>query len=329
MTVYQLNQVKVSYDNRNVLDINSLTIETGECIALLGQNGAGKSTLLNLFAFLAKPSQGEVALFNEHTSQVLSPALRRQIGYVNQHPYPLSGTVIDNLQLALTMQGVSKSQHKSLIDDALNKTRTRHLANQQTNTLSGGELKRAAIARAIVYQPKILLLDEPFSHLDTRSSNELENVIETLAREAERTIVFSTHNQLQGLNLASRSITLVEGKPTETPLLNLFSGRQTTDGFQTGQLLIEVTQHTETAKHIAIHPNDIILSLQPFSPSSMRNQFKGRVVMIAEQRDTVRVEIDCGERFQTIISQESHHQFNIQLGDNIWLGFKASAVEVF
>jgi len=327
-SIYQLDHVKVSYSGRDVLNIADLTIDQAECVALLGQNGAGKSTLLNLLAFLTQPQHGQIAFCNQTIDKSLTPRLRKRIGYVNQQPYPLAGTVEDNLALALTLQGI-KHQQRPLIDRALQLTHTQHLAKQKANTLSGGELRRMAIARAIVYEPEVLLLDEPFSHLDTTSANELENVIETLKSSGKITIIFSTHNQLQGLSLATRTLSLVNGRLSKTPLLNLFNGNIDKGRFNTNTLTIEVTQSIDNAKHIAIHPNDIVLSLTPFSNTSMRNQFSGEVVLIAAEQTTVRVEIDCGERFQTIISRESHNHLNIQLGDSVWLGFKASAVELF
>ena len=326
--VYQLKDIKLSFAEHEVLNIAELNIEQGECVALLGQNGAGKSTLLNVLAFLTQPQQGHVSLFGEQIGQALSSKLRSRMGYVNQQPYPLSGSVEQNLRLALNLQGVKHNQ-QALIEKALTLTNTLHLAKQKASTLSGGELRRMAIARAIVYQPEILLLDEPFSHLDTTSANELEQVLESLKDSGDITIIFSTHNQLQGLNLASRTLSLVNGRISNTPLLNLFNGHFVNGHFQTSSLTVEVTQNIENAKHIAIHPNDIVLSLAPFNNTSMRNQFSGKVVLIAAEKTTVRIEVDCGDRFQTIISLESHNHLNIQLGDTVWLGFKASAVEVF
>jgi molybdopterin-binding protein len=327
-SVYQLNGLKVSFDNREILNISELNVEQGECIALLGQNGAGKSTLLKLLAYLAKPKQGDILLFGEKVHSPLSASYRRRIGVVEQHPYPLSGTVQQNLQLALSLQGIKHNQ-QTLIKKALTLTNTLHLAKQKASTLSGGELRRMAIARAIVYEPEVILLDEPFSHLDTSSVTELETVIESLKNSGKMTIVFSTHNQLQGISLASRTLSLVNGRLSRTPLLNLFDGQFINGHFQTKSLTIHVTQHIDSAKHIAIDPKEIVLSLTPFTNTSMRNQFLGKVVLIAAEKNTVRIEIDCGERFQTIISIASHNHLNIQLGDNIWLGFKASAVEVF
>jgi molybdopterin-binding protein len=326
--VYQLKDIKASFAGREVLNISELSIEQGECIALLGQNGAGKSTLLNILAFLTQPQQGFISLFGSAVNQTLPPKLRSRIGYVNQQPYPLSGSVEQNLRLALTLQGI-KEQSQTRIDKALMLTNTRHLAKQKASTLSGGELRRMAIARAIVYQPDVLLLDEPFSHLDTTSANELEKVIELLKNSGEITIVFSTHNQLQGLSLATRTLSLVNGRLSKTPLLNLFNGTTKEGHFNTGKISVETTQSIDNARHIAIHPNDIVLSLTPFNNTSMRNQFSGEVILIAAEETTVRIEIDCGERFQTIISRESHNHLNIQLGDSVWLGFKASAVELF
>ena len=209
--IYQLNNVIMNYGDKCVLNIPDLTIKQGQCIALTGENGAGKSTLLTLLAGLKQASSGQISLNNQTMTLPLKTAQRQRIGWVNQHPYLLAGSVESNLQLALKLQSIPRSQHQQLIEHALEQTNSTHLINQATNTLSGGELKRVAIARAIVYQPDIILLDEPFSHLDSQHSQLLAQCIQTLALD-NKTILFSTHNQQHDINLADNTITLVNGE---------------------------------------------------------------------------------------------------------------------
>ncbi|MDH5358289.1 MAG: ATP-binding cassette domain-containing protein [Gammaproteobacteria bacterium] len=325
---YQLNNIKVHRNEQCVLDIPQLTLPAHKCIALLGDNGAGKSTLLDVLAFTSQPSEGEVLLADQKTAFPLSSRQRRTIGYVSQHPFLLSGTVTDNIQLALKLQGIDRQHRPELTQQALNLVNLNHLAKQAANTLSGGELKRAAIARAIAYQPDILLLDEPFSHLDQNHIQQLERIIEKLAQQPGKTVIFSTHNRLQGLALADTTINLVAGKTTSAPLLNLFHGRLHDHIFDTGRLEIHTTSELGNARHIAIDPLEIIISTHELQ-SSMRNHFMGRLTLIAEEANTVRLTIDCGERFHAIISPESLLSLNLTLGDNIWLSFKSTAVTVF
>ena len=327
-STYQLNNVKVHRNQQCVLDIPQLALPEHKCIALLGDNGAGKSTLLDLLAFTSQPCEGELLLAGQTVTFPLPPEQRRTIGYVSQNPFLLSGSVTDNIQLALKLQGIDRHQHPALIQKALDLVDLNHLAGQAANTLSGGELKRAAIARSISYQPDILLLDEPFSHLDQKHSQQLENIIEQLAHQPGKTVIFSTHNRLQGLALANTTINLVAGKTTSAPLLNLFHGRLQEHVFDTGQLQIHTTSELSNARHIAIDPHEIIISSHELQ-SSMRNHFAGRLTLIAEETNTIRLTIDCGERFHAIISPESLVSLNLTLGDTIWLSFKSTAVTVF
>ncbi|NQZ53897.1 MAG: ATP-binding cassette domain-containing protein [Piscirickettsiaceae bacterium] len=325
---YQLTDIKVYRDQSCILDIPALSLPQNNCIALLGDNGAGKSTLLDLLAFTTAPNKGEIIFAGHAIQPPLSAAQRRTIGYVSQHPYLLAGTVIDNLKLALRLQDIDSQQHSFLIHQALELVDLHHIATQPAHTLSGGELKRAAIARATVYQPDILLLDEPFSHLDQSHRQQLEDIIEQLAQQQNKTIIFSTHDRLQGLSLADSSINLVNGKTTESPLLNLFSGQLNYPVFDTGHLHIHTTSTLINAHHIAIDPREIIISRQALK-SSMRNQFSGRLTLIAEESNAIRLTIDCEEQFHALISSDSLAELNLSLGDTIWLSFKSTAVSVF
>lgn len=325
---YQLSNIKVIHQQRCILDIPELSLPKNQCISLLGDNGAGKSTLLNLLAFVSKPSEGEIKLAGQKISRDLTPLQRHSIAYVAQHPYLLAGSVFDNIQLALKLQGVKAKQHATLIKQALEQVNLSHLIDQSVNTLSGGELKRVAIARAISYQPDILLLDEPFSHLDQTHYQQLEIILRQLNQQSNKTIIFSTHNRFQGLALADSSINLVEGKLTSNPLLNIFHGKISNELFDTGKLKIHTISQLKQAQHLAINPTEIIVSSQELQ-SSMRNQFQGRLILIAEEANAIRLSIDCGELFQVIISSEALSELNLSIGSSVWLSFKSTAVNLF
>jgi len=325
---YQLSDIQVYRQQKCILDIPELEIQHNQCIALLGDNGAGKSTLLDLLAFLHLLEQGSIKLNGDVVNRSLSVAQRRCIGYVSQQPFLLSGTITDNIRLALKLQGVEPKQYDKLITQALDQVSLTPLADQTASTLSGGQLKRAAIARAIAHQPSVLLLDEPFSHLDQSHIKQLENIIEQLAQQSSKTIIFSTHDRLQGAALADTTINLVHGTVTKSPLINLFHGQLNGHVFDTGHLQIHTTNQQPHAKHIAIDPDEIIISPKVLD-SSMRNHFRGRLIAITEEATTIRLTVDCGERFHALISPESLNSLNLKLGDMIYLSFKSTAVSVF
>lgn len=325
---YQLKKIKVHHGQQCVLDIPELSLPENKCIALLGDNGAGKSTLLDLLAFTAKPDQGQITLKGQAAQFPLSRKQRQMIGYVSQHPFLLAGSVADNIKLALHLQSIDRNKHQQRLKQALELVNLNHLAQQSAHTLSGGELKRAAIARAVAYQPDILLLDEPFAHLDQSHRQQLEDIIQQFSSQSGKTVIFSTHDRLQGLALADSTINLVAGKTTKSPLLNLFHGRLHDEFFDTSHLQIHTTSQLQTARHIAIDPSEIIISTEELH-SSMQNHFMGRLILIAEESDTIRLTIDCAERFHAIISPKSLSELNLTIGDTIWLSFKSTAVSVF
>jgi len=325
---YQLNNIKVNYGQQCVLDVAQLDLPVGKCIALLGENGAGKSTLLHLLACIAKPTTGSITLFDQRIDLPLNTTQRQRIGFVSQQPYLFSGSVTDNIQLALKLQAIPRSQHNTLIEQVFTQLNISHLARQSAQSLSGGELKRVAIARAIVYQPDILLLDEPFSHLDQRHIPLVERCIQSFTEQAGKTVIFSTHDRLQGTALSDMTINLIAGKTTTAPLLNLFHGKQHQHHFDTGNITIQTTSDLDDAQHIAIDPREIIISTQALQ-SSLRNSFNGRLTSISQQQNTIHLIIDCGENFHAIISPESLTSLNLVVGETVWLSFKATAVSVF
>lgn len=325
---YQLKNIKVTYQQKCVLDIAELSLPKHKCIALLGDNGAGKSTLLNLLAFTAQANEGDILLDGQAVSHPLTTSQRQSIAYVSQHPLLLRGTVFDNIMLALKLQGIEPQQYKNSVHIALKQVNIEHLAQQSTATLSGGELKRVAIARAIAYQPDILLLDEPFSHLDQHHYQQLETIIKQWGKQKNKTVIFSTHNRLQGLALANPTINLVNGKITSSPLVNLFHGELHDHVFHTDKLQIHTIYDTKNAHNIAIDPKEIIISKHPLE-SSMRNCFSGRLTLLADEIESVRLTVDCGEIFHVLISPESLSQLDLTLGSSICLSFKSTATKVF
>jgi molybdopterin-binding protein len=325
---YELSNIKLEQQHKTILNISQLTIASGKCIALLGENGAGKTSLINLLAFTTQTNYGSIHLFGEKIQSKLNKKQRRRIGLVHQQPFLLPGTVADNIELALTLQGVAHSELSDLAQQALKQVNLVELADQPANTLSGGELKRVAIARAIAYQPDILLLDEPFSHLDQRHIQQLEQSISHFAQQTDKTVIFSTHDRLQALALADTTINLVAGKITAAPLLNLYHGKFKHHFFDTGKMEIHVTSELTNAQHLAVDPNQIIVSPQPLK-SSMRNSFPGRLSLISEEGHAIRLAIECGERFHVIISPEALASLKLSLGDAVWLSFKSTAVTIF
>jgi tungstate transport system ATP-binding protein len=324
---YQLNKIKVLYGDQIALDIEQLNIPANVCLAVLGENGAGKSTLFHLLALLQRPEAGDIYVFNENVAESKTQ-YRQRIGLVDQHPYMLPGTVADNIRLALKLQKVDKSQHQSRLEQVLKTVNLTRLANQSASTLSGGEQRRVAIARVLAFEPEILLLDEPFANLDSFHQQQLEDVINGLSSSGNRTVLFSTHDRLQALAITPHALQLVRGKLVSAPLLNLFHGHYDGEIFHTNALKIFAAEGSPSARHIAIDPLAITISTETHSESSARNQLPGRLISISESGKAIRLTVDCGDKFEVIISHQALSALELSLGDSVWISFKATAVTV-
>jgi len=323
---YQFNNLQFYYADKLALSLDQVTIEQGKTTALIGANGSGKSTLLNLCAFLASPKHGQLLFMGQPVNSFDLTPYRRRVGFLAQKPFMLRGTVFDNIDLALRIHG--KKQRVEKIQRVLQQLDIEYCAQLQAKSLSGGELQKAALARILVLEPEVLLLDEPFSYLDQSSAQSLELFLRNYTQETGKTLVFSTHDRLQGFALADEVLALAQGKRVHSPLINLFSGAVREHVFQSGALRIILPEGVVSGYHASINPQDIVLSVDALV-SSMRNCIQGRIVMIAEEGGSILVNVDTGVIFQVLITYQSLHELKIHLGDKIWVNFKSNSVVVF
>ena len=187
-------------------DIN-LSIFDGEFVCLLGPSGCGKSTLLKIIAGFIAPTAGSATLDGEI---IQGPDWHR--GVVFQHPplYPWL-TVRDNIGFGLKMRGVDKKVSRDLIDTYLEKVRLTRFAELKPYELSGGMKQRVAIARVLVNNPRMLLMDEPFGALDALTREEMQNLVRSIWWETKKTVLFITHDVDEALSLGTRVLVMSRG----------------------------------------------------------------------------------------------------------------------
>jgi len=325
---YQLKDIKYAYGKTLALSLPELNIQAGKTTALIGPNGCGKSTLLNLLAFVEQKQQGQIKCFSKISNKQNLHSLIRRVALLPQKPYMLRGSVLNNLDLALQFRGIKKGERADLIRATLEKLNITHLSLKQAKTLSGGELQKVALARAIITNPDILLMDEPFSYLDYASEQTLESFICTYVNNNNKTLIFSTHNRLQGVAIADNVISLVKGKAVKTPLINVFHGCSKKQLFDTGKIQIVLADNEKDYQHVSIDPREIVLSKEPVQ-SSMRNQYQGKVLAITDEANKIRISIDAGELFQVLITYQALKELNVSLADKLWVNFKSNAIVAF
>ena len=211
--VYRLEAVRHQYAGRAVLDIETLDVRQGETLAVIGPSGSGKSTLLRLLQFLERPTSGR--LWFEGREVTAEPPLdvRRRVTTVFQRPVVLSRTVRSNLAYGLRVRGVKARPGE--IDHLLDGLGLAPLAHAAAATLSGGEMQRVSFARALAFDPEVLLLDEPTANLDPRNVRLVEGMIRE--RQAQGvTMVLATHQIFQARRLAHRTALLLDGQVIES-----------------------------------------------------------------------------------------------------------------
>lgn len=328
MFVYQLNDLVFKYAEKTILNIDKLEIADSKVTALVGANGCGKSTLLNLLAFLASPGNGRMSFQGQRVNPKKLRPLRKRIGFLPQKPYMLKGSVEDNLKLPLKLHHINKSLWADKISEALAQLDIAHLRLQSANTLSGGELQKAALARLLILQPDVLLLDEPFSYLDPISALKLEDFIRNFCSRTRSSLIFSTHNRLKATELADDVVSLIDGDAVRASLINCFYGRLQNNVFNTGNITIQVAAGKDEFSHVAIEPDDIYLTRET-NAVNFDHHFQGRINSIIEQGGKAVITVLAGEKFQVSLSFKALHDLSLTLGTTVWVNFNSEAVITF
>jgi len=211
--MYRLDSIRKCYGSNVALDIEELTIAEGRLYTLTGANGAGKSTLLSVLAFLEPPTSGEIFYAGKRVdwNPGSMEEYRRKVTLLHQSPYLFGGTVYDNVAFGLKARGVQEEALQRRVDKALDDVGLQGFRDRKARELSGGEAQRVAMARALVLEPEILLLDEPLANIDRGTTALLETVIASLPARGT-TVVMITHDPEQPDRLNGESILLEGGK---------------------------------------------------------------------------------------------------------------------
>ncbi|MEG1929667.1 MAG: ATP-binding cassette domain-containing protein [Anaerovorax sp.] len=232
-----IENLKKTYGEKTVLHIPHFALQTGCLCGMIGSNGAGKSTLLNMIAAIDSPSTGTVFYGNPPTA---SPPLD-QMTMVFQQPYMLSTSVEKNIAYPLKLRGWSLEKIEARISLLMEELGLTDLRKQKAWKLSGGETQKVALARALSFYPKLLLLDEPTANIDPIATSEIEAMLKKINREERTTVIIITHNLSQAKRLCDwvaflHQGHLIEFNETETLLTHPTS--PLTQKFIAGELLI-------------------------------------------------------------------------------------------
>ncbi|WP_144701881.1 ABC transporter ATP-binding protein [Fictibacillus phosphorivorans] len=207
----ELSDIRKVYKDKEVLNLNQLRVRKGEIISVVGPSGTGKSTLLRLIAGLEKADTGEIMIDGEQITNV--PPQQRPVVYMFQESllFPHMN-VLENVAFGLKMAKVSKKKRYEKSKEMMKRVGLEGLESDFPHEISGGQKQRAALARSLIVHPKVLLLDEPFSSLDTELRKETRRWIKHLLKSENITVLFVTHDLEEAMALGDRVAVLNKGK---------------------------------------------------------------------------------------------------------------------
>jgi tungstate transport system ATP-binding protein len=197
------NNLQKKYNDKTVLHLPHLHIESGKILGIIGENGAGKSTLLSILSGLETQTVGNVM----YDKQALTRNIMKQITLVFQKPVILRGTVLKNILYPLQIRGITKKEATEQAKDMLQSLKLYSLRKQKALSLSGGEQQKLALGRALVFKPKLLLLDEPTANIDPYIMEEIEEKILAI-NKLGTTVVIVTHHLEQSKRLCHNVLQL-------------------------------------------------------------------------------------------------------------------------
>ncbi|TET41134.1 MAG: ABC transporter ATP-binding protein [Dehalococcoidia bacterium] len=345
-----IKKLKVNLGGFTLQDIN-LDIKRGEYFIILGPTGAGKTVLLEAIAGLYPVVEGEVWINGREVTKLNPEKKGIGIVYQDQALFPHL-SVEGNIAFGLRLRKYPKQEIKAKIAAMAETVGIPHLLKRSPVTLSGGERQKVALARALVTEPKVLLLDEPLGALDPETRERMQRELREVHRRLKVTTIHVTHDFEEAVALGHRVAVLNDGSIAQvgTPeeflrqpssefvarfalSRNIFSGRAE-DG-ENGCALIDIggvrlraITESRGEVRLSLRPEDILISQEPLQ-STARNCFQGMVTDIADRGSVVYVTVTLPPDFVCLITRQALDELELRKGVRAWITFKASAIHVF
>ena len=347
--------VTVERARRRILDVPELDVWPGEMLAVVGPNGAGKSTLVQVMALLERPASGDVLFDGERVGRNVL-GFRRRMAVVFQEPLLLDTTVEGNVRSGLSLRGVPAHEQRRRAGEWLDRFGIAPLARRSARTLSGGEAQRTSLARALVLEPEVLILDEPFASLDAPTRAALIDDLDDVLSDSRITAVFVTHDRAEALRLGRRIAVIMDGRIRQTGLpadvfaapadeeVAAFVGAETiAEGYvrsiADGIAVVDVAGCDIEANAagqpgdevlVCLRPEDIIIAPQSGAErtTSARNRLPATVTRITPSGPHTSVILDAGFPLVALITKQSLEELALVPGSRVMASFKATAAHL-
>ncbi len=348
----QARGLRLSRGGKVVLQDLDLDLASGEILAAVGPNGTGKSTLLQALAGLLPPDEGSLRLDDLDLARASDRrAWRQRVTLVFQDPLLFDTTVAANLASGLRLRGVPRSERDAKAAHWAARLGLSHLRNRSARTLSGGEAQRTALARALILEPEILFLDEPFSALDAPTREALLQDLGAILRETGTAAVLVTHHLTEALRLADRLAVVMGGtlrqigpirevihRPADAEVADFLGMEALVEGVVTAS-----ERGTFTLNHglvgageqpvgrrllVGIRPEHVTLDRTIHGELSARNQLPAIVTRILPQGPFFKVELDAGFFLSAFLTLDALEQLGLEQGSPCVAQVKATAVHV-
>ena len=333
----RLDNAQISFNGFN-LNSGILEFEKGKIYCLTGPNGSGKSTLLKMIGLQLRPDSGSVSIEGKTVDHGMNNELlnrRRDISYMLQDSRLFNSSVFENAAYGLKIRGFKTDEIKERVNKILDLLEIGHLTSRSLKGLSGGESQRVRLARNLVIDTPLYILDEPSAGLDTRGRELLAEILLSYNKEKRATIIFTSHHKEEAYRLSPEIISVIDGKVSPVPRENVLMGQAEKAGEKLyrfyndkiGHLYFSSDHDIKNKISLAIDPEEIILSLIEVHTSA-RNCLPGTVKSISDTPSALQLTVSSGEDFTVLITKNSLEEMKLAPGSLVYLVFKATAVKV-
>ena len=362
--IIEIKGLEKKYNSKFSLSVDGLYLKSNKILTIIGPNGSGKSTLIRLLNLLEKPDRGVISFEGENIlgERVDKFAIRKKMAVVFQEPLLFNTSVYSNIIMGLSFRKIPLIEVNERLQYFTEKLKIGDILGRSIKNLSGGEKQRVSLARALILDPKLLLLDEPLANIDQQSRESLRSDLFEVLKKYGKSIIYVTHDRNEAMVLADYIAVMNEGRieqfaPKEevfrrpaNEFIAKFVGVETLiEGLvvrysenvaevevsggkgKDKQIIYVVSEATKKKKvTLAIRPEDVILYSMDIPPrkSSAMNLFQGKITSIRNIGMFKKIEIDCGFNLISFVTQNSIERLGLDAGKTITAGIKASSIHM-